>query len=127
MAISAPSRHGKVVNFGGVFFGFSLHHLFMHMNLFAAIRLCTISERSKGFFLGFGSAQAPTEWVVGRWRGCGTCSSTSHVKIARGRGFESWSMVFTAQLLSKPLLHFSVISVSHLSISFFGKECRAEA
>ena len=34
MSISAAAEPDKMVNFGGVVFGFSLHHLFMHMNLF---------------------------------------------------------------------------------------------
>ena len=34
MPIRAGAVHGKVVNFRVVFFGFSLHHLFMHLNLF---------------------------------------------------------------------------------------------
>ena len=65
MAISAPSRHGKVVNFGGVFFGFSLHHLFMHMNLFGRhLALHHFGALQRVFF---GLWQCSGTHRMGRW------------------------------------------------------------
>ena len=67
-----------MVNSGGVFFGFSLHHLFMHINLFGHHLALRCLEYSKGWFGGFSSALAPTVWVDGRKEGLWTVHKQSH-------------------------------------------------
>ena len=69
MSSAAASMHGKVVDLEGVFFGFSLHHLFMHMNRFCTIRLCT----------GFGALHVVIFGVP-------QCSHTRSMSREEGRG-----------------------------------------
>ena len=99
---SAPSEHRKTVHLDGVFFGFSLHHLFMHLNYFRHHSALHGLERSNGWFLGFSCALVPIEWVGGRGEGRYHCTAHMHAhrnctmiaEIERGRGFESWNTPF---------------------------------
>ena len=85
MSISAWSPVKKAVNFGGVFFGFSLHHLFMHLNHFCHRSALHCLERSKGWFWGFRGGLAPMWWVVDRGKGWWAvywlCSRTGNCTI----------------------------------------------
>lgn len=59
MSISTCPKHGKVVNFGGLFFGVSLHHLLMHLNLFRHHWALHRVECVEGWVSSFVSAVAP--------------------------------------------------------------------
>ena len=100
---SAPSEHRKAIHLDGVFFGFSLHHLFMHLNYFRHHSALHGLERSNGWFLGFSCSLGLIEWVGGRGEGHYHCTAHMHAhrnctmiaEIERGRGFESWNTQFT--------------------------------
>ena len=69
MSISACSVLSKMVNFGAVFFGFSLHHLFMHLNGFHHSPALHGFGALQTVIFGFSSALVPPGWVVGRGEG----------------------------------------------------------
>lgn len=64
MSTSFWSTAEKVVNFGSVFSGFSLHHLFMHMNLFGRRSALQGLECSKWCFWGSAVLLASKRWVA---------------------------------------------------------------
>ena len=61
-----------MVNSGGVFFGFSLHHLFMHMNHIWPPFGSALFEVPQGVILGFSSTLVTPEGVGGRREGLWT-------------------------------------------------------
>lgn len=105
MPTSACSKESKGINYGCVFFGFLLHHLFMHMNHlgrhsssapFGALQRVIIGVWwcSRTLRMGRGEGEGAVERILDmhRHRYC-----TMNAEIARGPGFEFRRGSFTVK------------------------------